>query len=61
MGKEGGMGMALMLGWVVTTVGFVLATAFWRGELFGGKSVQFRHRHRARKSSEIQAVLSGQV
>lgn len=37
MGKEGGMGMALMLGWVITTVGFLVATAFWRGELFGGE------------------------
>lgn len=37
MGKEGGMGRALMLGWVGTTLGFLIATAFWRGELFSGK------------------------
>lgn len=38
LGKEGGIGRALMLGWVLTTLGFITATAFWKGELFGGKS-----------------------
>jgi hypothetical protein len=37
LGKEGGMGRALVLGWVITTLGFVIATAFWKGELFGGE------------------------
>jgi hypothetical protein len=36
MGKEGGLGRALILGWIATTLGFVIATAFWRGELFSG-------------------------
>lgn len=34
--------MALMLGWVVTTLGFCVATAFYRGELFGGESFRSR-------------------
>jgi hypothetical protein len=37
LGKEGGMGRALVIGWVITTLGFVIATAFWKGELFGGE------------------------
>ena len=36
--KEGALGRALMIGWVMTTVGFLLACAFWKGELFTGKS-----------------------
>lgn len=36
-GREGsGLGRALILGWVITTVMFVGATAFWKGELFTG-------------------------
>lgn len=36
--EEGGeLGRAMMFGWVITTVGFFLAIAFWRGELFRGK------------------------
>lgn len=34
--KEGGLGRALILGWVITTGMFLLATAFWRGQLFSG-------------------------
>ncbi|WVQ75480.1 hypothetical protein IAR50_005105 [Cryptococcus sp. DSM 104548] len=30
----GGLGKAMMWGWVATTIGFFLAIAFWRGELF---------------------------
>ena len=36
--KEGGLGRALILGWVFTTGLFLLATAFWRGQLFSGES-----------------------
>jgi hypothetical protein len=36
--KEGALGRALMIGWVLTTVGFLLACAFWKGELFTGES-----------------------
>lgn len=36
-GKEAGIGRWLMIGWVMTTVGFLLATAFWKGELFSGE------------------------
>ncbi|OWT38600.1 cytoplasmic protein [Cryptococcus neoformans Bt1] len=33
--EEGGeLGRAMMFGWVITTVAFFLAIAFWRGELF---------------------------
>lgn len=36
--EEGGqLGKIMMWAWVVTTVGFFLAIAFWRGELFRGK------------------------
>ena len=37
-GGEGGLGRALILGWIVTTAMFLLATAFWRGQLFSGRS-----------------------
>ena len=37
-GGEGGLGRALILGWIVTTAMFILATAFWRGRLFSGMS-----------------------
>ncbi|TYJ54068.1 hypothetical protein B9479_005254 [Cryptococcus floricola] len=30
----GGLGKAMMWGWVATTIGFFLAIAFWRGQLF---------------------------
>ena len=36
-GGEGGLGRALMLGWVGTTLAFLLATALWRGQLFRGE------------------------
>lgn len=36
--KEGAIGRGLMIGWVLTTVGFLLACAFWKGELFTGMS-----------------------
>ncbi|RXK37892.1 hypothetical protein M231_04891 [Tremella mesenterica] len=32
--REGGLGRALMLGWVGTTLGFLLAAGIWKGELF---------------------------
>lgn len=36
--EEGGqLGKIMMWAWVITTVGFFLAIAFWRGELFRGK------------------------
>ena len=35
--KSGALGRGLMLGWVITTLGFVAATAFWKGELFTGE------------------------
>lgn len=38
--KEGALGRALMIGWVLTTVGFLLACAFWKGELFTGESAR---------------------
>lgn len=34
--KEGAIGRGLMIGWVLTTVGFLLACGFWKGELFTG-------------------------
>jgi hypothetical protein len=36
--KGGRLGKALIIGWVVTTVMFVIATAFYKGELFTGES-----------------------
>ena len=36
--QTGRLGKALILGWVVTTLGFVAATAFYKGELFSGES-----------------------
>jgi len=33
-GAKSGLGRWLILGWVGTTLGFLAATAFWRGELF---------------------------
>ena len=36
--KGGRLGKALIIGWVVTTVMFVVATAFYKGELFAGES-----------------------
>lgn len=36
--KEGAIGRGLMIGWVLTTVGFLLACGFWKGELFTGES-----------------------
>jgi hypothetical protein len=35
--REGAIGRGLMIGWVLTTLGFLLACAFWKGELFTGK------------------------
>jgi hypothetical protein len=35
--KEGALGRGLMIGWVLTTIGFLLACGFWKGELFTGK------------------------
>ncbi|ORY24758.1 hypothetical protein BCR39DRAFT_545802 [Naematelia encephala] len=32
--QEAGLGKWLILGWIGTTVGFLIATAFWRGQLF---------------------------
>lgn len=34
--KGGALGRGLIIGWVVTTLGFLAATAFWKGELFSG-------------------------
>lgn len=39
--KEGALGRGLMIGWVLTTVGFLLACAFWKGELFTGQSIRY--------------------
>lgn len=36
--REGAIGRGLMIGWVLTTLGFLLACALWKGELFTGKS-----------------------
>jgi len=36
--REGAIGRGLMIGWVLTTLGFLTACAFWKGELFTGKS-----------------------
>ena len=36
--REGAIGRGLMIGWVITTLGFLTACAFWKGELFTGKS-----------------------
>lgn len=36
--KEGAIGRGLMIGWVLTTVGFLMACGFWKGELFTGES-----------------------
>jgi hypothetical protein len=35
--RSGALGRGLMIGWVLTTLGFVAATAFWKGELFAGE------------------------
>lgn len=35
--REGAIGRGLMIGWVLTTLGFLLACAFWKGELFTGR------------------------
>ena len=35
--REGAIGRGLMIGWVLTTLGFLTACAFWKGELFTGK------------------------
>lgn len=35
--KSGTLGRGLMIGWVITTLGFVAATAFYKGELFSGE------------------------
>lgn len=35
--KSGLLGRGLMIGWVITTLGFLAATAFWKGELFDGE------------------------
>ncbi|TXT09052.1 hypothetical protein VHUM_02526 [Vanrija humicola] len=32
--KGGALGRGLIIGWVLTTLGFLAATAFWKGELF---------------------------
>lgn len=36
--REGAIGRGLMIGWVLTTLGFLTACAFWKGELFTGQS-----------------------
>lgn len=36
--REGAIGRGLMIGWVLTTLGFLTACAFWKGELFTGES-----------------------
>jgi hypothetical protein len=35
--REGAIGRGLMIGWVLTTLGFLTACAFWKGELFTGE------------------------
>lgn len=35
--KSGALGRGLIIGWIVTTLGFVAAAAFWKGELFSGE------------------------
>lgn len=35
--KSGALGRGLIIGWVITTLGFLAATAFWKGELFSGE------------------------
>jgi hypothetical protein len=39
--REGAIGRGLMIGWVLTTLGFLSACAFWKGELFTGESTWF--------------------
>jgi hypothetical protein len=39
--REGAIGRGLMIGWVLTTLGFLMACAFWKGELFTGKLAFF--------------------
>lgn len=36
--KSGALGRGLIIGWILTTLGFITATAFWKGELFAGES-----------------------
>jgi heme exporter protein D len=36
--KEGWMGRVLLLGWIITTLGFLLGIGFYRGEVFSGES-----------------------
>lgn len=40
--QTGRLGKALILGWVITTLGFVAATAFYKGELFSGEPTHTR-------------------
>lgn len=40
--REGAIGRGLMIGWVLTTLGFLTACAFWKGELFTGESTLLR-------------------
>lgn len=35
--RSGALGRGLIIGWVLTTLGFLAATAFWKGELFAGE------------------------
>lgn len=35
--KSGALGRGLIVGWVLTTLGFIAAAAFWKGELFSGE------------------------
>lgn len=38
--KSGALGRGLIVGWVLTTLGFIAAAAFWKGELFSGESMR---------------------
>lgn len=42
--KGGRLGKALIIGWVVTTLMFVVATAFYKGELFSGEFLKDQHK-----------------
>ena len=45
-----GLGKGLIIGWIVTTLMFIAATAFWKGELFSGESPH----HLMEEMAEVQ-------
>lgn len=56
--KSGALGRGLIVGWVLTTLGFIAAAAFWKGELFSGESKNAQQSGRLRGSDQrVSAVF----